>query len=582
MKFSHLKQRVLLIILIVGSLFKPNCLNSQIIPVSFSELQVEGELRTRILKNFSRLEEEKYQPNNVFLTDRQSGDWPGDTEGRTILGLVLDAQSGHCSPKYLEEIINHIPEHLNNKGYMGKIYPSGIIDEQQLAGNSWMLRGLCEYYAWKKDKRVLEIIKSIVNNLYLPIQTDLENYPMDISGRSKKVGGAMGQIEEQIGNWKLSSDIGCIFISLDGLTQAYRYVPSRELQNTIESILNLFLRFDFVQIKAQTHATLTSLRGVLRYAQNSSRTNLVSEVEKRWELYKAYGMTENYANYNFFTRYNVATEPCAIVDSYLLVAQLWMTTNNPEYLKQMDLIYYNALSHGQRANGGFGTDILSSPDSTSIRVNLPEAHWCCTMRGGEGLSKVAEYSYFTQKDTAYIVHYVNSIATLHFSKKSLITIKQKTDYPFSDGVSLTIINAQRAGKLVIKLNSLTQWTENVKVFINGIEQKVKIEKGFILLQSNWKTNDEIKLEYDSKIRIEKPINNDKFSNAYRKVFYGPLLLAYSGVEQIKINDSTQIKKISTGSFKIEGSDIKLGILYHLLNPEVAKGIYKKQFIFSTQ
>src|SRR6478672_8399220 len=108
----------------------------------FDQIEVEGELKTRLLKNFDRLEDSRYQPQNVFLSDEQSGFWPGDTEGRTILGLVLDAQVTKRQPKYLEEIIRLIPQKLNSKGYMGRVHPVGIMDEQQFSGNGWMLRGL--------------------------------------------------------------------------------------------------------------------------------------------------------------------------------------------------------------------------------------------------------------------------------------------------------------------------------------------------------------------------------------------------------------------------------------------------------
>src|SRR5574344_2452995 len=62
-------------------------------PVSLEQICVKGELQKRLGRNFNRLEKTKYKPENVFLTMKQSGDWPGDTEGRTILGLVLDAQA---------------------------------------------------------------------------------------------------------------------------------------------------------------------------------------------------------------------------------------------------------------------------------------------------------------------------------------------------------------------------------------------------------------------------------------------------------------------------------------------------------
>ena len=58
-----------------------------------------GELATRVNRNFDRLEEPKYRPENVFLTMEQSGGWPGDTEGRTMLGLILDSQITGREPK---------------------------------------------------------------------------------------------------------------------------------------------------------------------------------------------------------------------------------------------------------------------------------------------------------------------------------------------------------------------------------------------------------------------------------------------------------------------------------------------------
>lgn len=48
--------------------------------IAFENIKVSGELNARLQKNLTRLEEEKYQPDNVFLTEQQSGYWPGDTE----------------------------------------------------------------------------------------------------------------------------------------------------------------------------------------------------------------------------------------------------------------------------------------------------------------------------------------------------------------------------------------------------------------------------------------------------------------------------------------------------------------------
>lgn len=68
-----------------------------------------SELLMRVERNYGRLEESKYQPDNVFLTMEQSWGWPGDTEGRTILALVLDAQRTGRAPKHLDEILRRLP-----------------------------------------------------------------------------------------------------------------------------------------------------------------------------------------------------------------------------------------------------------------------------------------------------------------------------------------------------------------------------------------------------------------------------------------------------------------------------------------
>jgi len=548
--------------------------------VSYAELETGGELRTRILKNFDRLEETKYQPANVFLTDKQSGNWPGDTEGRTILALVLDARSSHREPKYLKEIIDLIPQKLNSKGYMGQIFPAGTMDEQQLSGNGWMLRGLCEYYAWKKDEKVLKIVKSIIKNLFIPGKGYYKIYPIDPKDRNLKIGEAMGTIDRKVGNWMLSTDIGCLFIGMDGAIQALQYIPDKELKVVIDEMVLRFLQIDLVAIKAQTHATLTALRGLLRYAEMTGKKELVGEASKRWELYKSFGMTENYANYNWFTRYEASTEPCAIVDAYMVAAQLWISTRDPQYLPYLDLIYYNAICHGQRENGGFGCDKFLSPNINTIIVSIPEAHWCCTMRGGEGLSKVAEYSYFTNQNSLYVVHFVDGKVKASFSKDVFMTMVQKTQYPFSGAVNLTIAEAKNAKTIAIRLNALTQWTENSKTFINGVEVPVVIQNGFITLTHDWKPNDEIKYVFENKIHLEKPLNKVHYSDQLNKVLCGPLLLGYPGKETAQIGSVSQIKQISPTRFGVKNTNVELSPLYHLMSKEVVKGDgYKKQILF---
>ncbi len=360
------------------------------VPIPFQEITMEDELLKRSMKNYDRLESDIYQPLNIFSDNHPtiSLDWPGDFEGRTILALVLQAQATHREPVYLEEIMRQVPLRFNEKGYFGAIQ-GDTINEQQLSGHGWLLRGLCEYYIWKKDEKVKKYILDIIQNLALPTLGHHKDYPILPEERNANVGEMSGTTQNVINNWLLSSDIGCDFIFLDGVVQAYSLFPTPELKSLIDEMTARFLQVDLVGIKAQTHSTLTGLRALMRYDEITGDQHLLNEVIKRYRIYREQGITENYENFNWFCRPEW-TEPCAIIDSYILAVQLWQKTGDPAYLEDAHHIYYNAICHTQRDNGGFGCDNCTGPVDLQLKVKAYEAYWCCTMRGGEGLARAIQ------------------------------------------------------------------------------------------------------------------------------------------------------------------------------------------------
>ena len=94
-------------------------------------------------------------------------------------------------------------------------------------------------------------------------------------------GAESGNIVASRDRWMLSTDVGCVFIGMEGLIHAYAVLGDEDLKKPIEILLNRFLQMDLTGIKAQTHATLTACRGLLRYAQLTGERRWVDEVEKR-------------------------------------------------------------------------------------------------------------------------------------------------------------------------------------------------------------------------------------------------------------------------------------------------------------
>ena len=546
--------------------------------IPFSGIKVSGELKERVQHNFDRLEESKYHPANVFLTEEQSGGWPGDTEGRTILGLVMDAQASGRTPKYLEQIIDQVPSHLNEKGYMGPIY-DGTANEQQLSGNGWMLRGLCEYYLWKHDERVLNIIQSIATNLYLPLTTHFNNYPIAPNERQKNIGSYSGNIAEQKGQWMLSSDIGCVFIGMDGLIQAYGVLKDNHLKAPIEALIKRFLAVDLIGIKAQTHATLTACRGLVRYAEITGKRQYISEAATRFNLYVHNGMTENFENYNWFGRYDTWTEPCAIVDSYILAVELWQHTGLAQYRDYAELIYYNAICTTQRFNGGFGCDTCPglATGTKELKVSSDEAHWCCTMRGGEGLGRAVSYAVFSRRDNVELPFYRRGEYNVPMRHGRFFKFHLYTDYPMGSEVRIRIEHAPQ-NIVTLKL-AVPEWMQEVEFSVNGEKLDTLRKKGFVSMKRHFHTGDEVKLTYKLQSGFKPCINNKNTDTSWKRAFWGPLMLCNKEKTQQPLNYQAKIIQLDAQTFQVEGSNIKLTPIYHMMDRSIWSDHDSRQVLF---
>ena len=560
-----------LVFLMTACTLKPQNTSHGILPADFASIHATGELSQRIQRNFDRLEEEYYHPENVFWSEKESGGWPGDKEGRTILALTLNAQASGRTPKYLDTLIKMLPAHLNAKGYLGTIHEGA--DEQQLSGHGWLLRGLCEYYRYTGDEKALSYAKTIADSLFLPVTPIIKDYPCLPEDRLAEVGDMSGSAQNTVNGWRLSSDVGCVFIGMEGLIHYYSFDRDPRIKETIDSLVNLFLGIDLVGIKAQTHASLTAVRGLLRYAEITGNDTLITEAAGRWQTYRDYGMTENYENYNWFSRYGTWTEPCAIIDSYMAAVQLWAATRNAQYLDDAEKIYLNGMASTQRSNGGFGCDKPLGVEYLDLSVHADEAYWCCTMRGGEGLPRAAQYSYFTAGDTIFVPFYREN--TFHTGSTAL---SQHTQYPFGDTVTFTV--GKSGGALKTLSLRIPPYMHEPVITVNGKEIHAEIIKGFANITRTFSPGDTIKLQYSFRPSWEPLQNKDITDTSLHKAVYGPLVLGTASGQALNTKGLPAIERIDdTYDFIIANTCDTLRPLYHLMDPAVSlKNKYRRAVV----
>ena len=491
---------------------------------------VRGELKERIIINSARLSAAIYRPSEIYTQDKAG--WPGDWEGRTLLALVSQWRY-NSEPAYVKALVEGLPEHFNERGYLGKIYGPGIFDEQQLSGHNWLLRGLMEYSMYTGDAVTMQYAKNIVDRLYKPLRGHYGSYPTEPEVRGNG-GSYSGTITGQEGGWITSSDIGCAFMCFDALGQYYALTKDNEVYCLLAEMLEAFEKIDFVEAHMQTHATLSAVRGILNVYVATGEERFLAAAIRIFELYEGFGMTENYGNFNWFGRYDTWTEPCAITDSLMVALKLFDITGKCGYLTAAQRIYYNAFCYAQRSNGGFGTDTTVGPVVKRLRPSgdgISEAFWCCTMRGAEGLRTVGDHLFLVNETGELLVTFCEN-ADLDERDYS-VTVNSGMPYEGTVKIELSIKNPK-----------------------GNIPKSVKIFDGREILKKEFSMIDGSHGIVELSITPEKHNEPAKYDDGY-KVFFGNLLMSQNTENEQNCNllPLTNVRDLDDAAIRRENRKI---------------------------
>lgn len=468
--------------------------------LNYKNIETYGDILYRAKKNMERMESEPYRPDKFFQDS--SYNWPGDWEGRTLLAIVSDEKVLKTSAKYMPKLFEELEKHLNEDKYFGEKLGE-VLSEQLMAGNSWFLRALCEHYYVYNDEQSLRIINTIADKLLVKVLPYYKKYPVDMSVR-KMLGEAIGDLlSETVDGWKLSTDTACAFIPLDGLTQVFEIAPRPELKELIETAVEIFCSIDKVGIHCQTHASLSATRGILRWYGITGDKKYLNYAIEVFNLYVQKGMTENYANFNWFGRPEW-TEGCAVVDSMSVAMDLFRFTGKGYYAAMANKIYLNAFRFSQRGNGGMGCDMCTTPNQPYLcgGEGVFEAFWCCSMRCGEGIYKLSEFQYLTEGDTVTVPLYNDNRAEI-----GGILISQKTGYPFK-------------GDIVFEIK--TEKPFNLRLYVPENCENVKVNGAVFKAQDNFVS---VRIEESGKYEVHFDlVLKTVFKGEAKEYFYGDLML----------------------------------------------------------
>ena len=390
-------------------------------------------------------ESAQYQLPYIF-NSRTVDSWPGDWVGRTLLAFNhLYEITGKEIPA-MHELVENIDEHINKNGHLGAPFDGNHAKETLITGHLWYLRGFLRYAKNFKSEKAFDIAKRTIENLYLPLLPMFENYPLE--RYQKNDGGIAGKSYDTINGWELSTDVGCGFMCLDGLVDYYEISDDPRVFHLISRLIEIFDGIDFVACGFQTHCTLSTLRAILHFYELTKEMRYFDMVKSKFELYLLHGMTLTYENFNWFGREKSWTEPCAVVDSFMLAKSLYHYTKEARYLTLARRMWFNGLQFCQRPDGGCGSNSCVTKENPILSVKSLQNSFCCNMRYTEGLLDICrDQELFSWNENAeeivdaYGCHFVDDrmIVLWNGKKVPLFSCRDFNTYDEIKDLQLTIL-----------------------------------------------------------------------------------------------------------------------------------------------
>jgi DUF1680 family protein len=288
-------------------------------------------------------------------------------------------------------------------------------------------------------------------------------------------------------------------------------------------------------------------------------------------------------------------ETCAGIGYALWNQRMFLRDGDAKYIDLIERGIYNGILSGVSLGG----DEFFYPNPMASRGGYRRSKWfscsCCPVNVVRFIPQIAQFAYAMKDDAAYINLFLESKAALTVAGKK-VTVSQKTDYPWSGKVKVTIddiasLNSKKNQngrfKLLIRVpgwcvgrpvpSDLYTQVESgnlsdFKVKVNGAAFKFTPEKGYCVLEREWKAGDAIELDMNMPVRRIKAHDNVEADKGRLAIERGPILYCAEGVD----NGGTVLEKIVERNAKFTDAKCNiLGNIYPAL--EVAAKSVRKTF-----
>ncbi|WP_459188291.1 glycoside hydrolase family 127 protein [Parabacteroides sp. APC149_11_2_Y6] len=245
------------------------------------------------------------------------------------------------------------------------------------------------------------------------------------------------------------------------------------------------------------------------------------------------GFTEDYDLPNL----DAYCETCASVGMVLWNQRMNLLTGDSKYVDVLERSMYNGALAGISLTG----DRFFYVNPLESKGNHHRQAWygcaCCPSQISRFLPSIGNYIYGTSKEAIWVNLYIGNSTEIQAGKNH-ITLKQETDYPWNGEVKLTVSSTTPLNK-EIRLR-IPGWCKQYTLAVNGQQQTAPVEKGYAVVQKEWKDGDEISLHLEMPVEIVEADSRVKQNTGKRAIQRGPLVYCMEETDNTKNFDKLAI------------------------------------------
>ena len=571
----------LLLIGVMACQTKPEKVDYKITGVPFNEVKISDQFwlpkietnRTvTIPSSFAKCEETGRIANFVKAAKKEGEfgtEFPFDDTDiyKTIEGASY-SMSVHPDPKldsYVDSLITIVGAAQEPDGYL---YTARTIDPQhphKWSGNErWVNESILSHELYNSGhlfEAASAHFQATGKRNFLDIALKNADLLDQVFGPGKR-NDAPGHEIVEMGLVKLYRITG----EIKYLNLAKFFIDSRGKENDPKKAYSQDYKPLIQQDEAVGHAVRAGYlySGVADVAALTGNAEYLSAIDKIWEnvvskkLYITGGIGARHQGEAFGDNYELPNltaynETCAAIANVYWNYRMFLLHGDSKYIDVLERSLYNGVISGVGLDGK--TFFYPNPLECDLHYKfnsgetLDRQPWfdcsCCPTNMCRFIASVPGYIYAKGTNSLYINLFAQSSSTIQLNKELPVTLSQETQYPWDGKIKISI-SPEKTSKFALCLripgwaenqvvpsnlySFITPETDSVSVTVNGEIFKYKSEKGYAVIDREWKQGDVV--NYNIPMSIRRVEANQQVIDDAGKVAIerGPIVYCFEGVD----------------------------------------------------